>query len=551
MGASTGWRQVRISTRHGVMGVLGRLLACGVLLILPSCGIPPLRRAEPGPALPAGFGGLSWSGTAGQTTTSGATSQENVADLAISQFYNDPLLVGLIEQALRGNRELRMLNEEVEIARNEVLARRGAYLPFVTAGGEAGLEKSSSFTPLGATEEQLLTPRGTRFPVPVPNFLGSLNLFWQIDIWRELRNARDAAQQRYLAALEQRNGFVTRLVAEVAENYYALMALDLRLRNLTQIIELQENSYQIVRAEMEAGRGTELAVQRFLAEVRKNQSELLIVRQELIQVENQINFLVNRYPQYVERPMLDYQTFFDLDGGALSLGIPAQLLQNRPDIRQAERELAAAGLEVRVARAHFFPRLDLSAGVGYEAFNPRFLFTPEALVYGVAGELVGPVINKAAIRAEYRSANAAQLQVVYKYQRTVLNAFTEVVNLMAKVQNYSQSIERKKQRVAALEAAVDAASKLFQAGRVEYLEVLLAQRDLQEARAELIETKREQLSAIVNTYKALGGGWRSYPAMIRGRQGLPAVQAVGAPEPILPPADQPLPPPPNPAPDQP
>jgi len=414
------------------------------------------------------------------------------------------MLTCLIDQALAGNRELKILNEEVQIAKNEILARQGAYLPFVTIGAGVGLEKYSRFTIEGASLKDDPYLPGKHFPESLPNFLGGLNFFWQLDIWRELRNARDAAKQRYLAACERRNYFVTRLVAEIAENYYNLMALDKRLEILDQIIELQEQSRKIAKARMEAARGTELPVQRFQAEVRKNESEKLIVKQEIVQTENRINFLVNRFPQPVERKSTG---FFDLTIHTLSVGVPAQLLLNRPDIRQAERELEAAGLDVKVARAHFFPRLDITAGVGYQAFSPQYLFwTPDALIYNVAGNLVAPLINKKAIQAEYKSANARQLETVYNYQRVILNAFTEVINRMSRVENYSKSIEIKKQQLESLQASVDAASKLFQNARVEYLEVLLAQRDLIDARTVLIETKKEQLSAIVNTYQALGGG---------------------------------------------
>jgi len=318
-----------------------------------------------------------------------------------------------------------------------------------------------------------------------------------------LRNARDAAAQRYLAVSERRNYFVTRLVAEIAENYYGLMALDKRIEVLDQTIELQEQSRKLAKAKMDAGKGTALAVQRFQAEVHKNQSEKMIVKQQIVEVENRINFLLNRFPQPVERVS---DKFLDLKINTLNVGVPAQLLQNRPDIRQAERELEAAGLDVQVARAHFCPRLDITAGVGYTAFNPRYLFEPEALIYNVAGNLAAPLINKKAIQAEYMTANAKQLQSVYNYQRVILEAFTQVINRVTKVQNYSKSIEIKKQQLEQLEASVASANKLFDNARVEYVEVLLAQRDLLEAKTVLIETKKEQLSAIVNAYQALGGG---------------------------------------------
>ena len=222
-----------------------------------------------------------------------------------------------------------------------------------------------------------------------------------------------------------------------------------------------------------------MGVQRFKAEVRKNQSEKLILKQEIVETENRINFLVGRFPQPVERMS---EGFFDLSLHPLNLGLPCDLLLNRPDIRQAERELEAAGLDIKVARAQFYPKLFLSAGVGYEAFDPRYLIlTPESLIYNVAGDLAVPVFNKRAIQADYMNANAKQLQKVYDYQRTVIKAFTEVINGINMVQNYSKSLEIKKQQLVSLEASVSIAGKLFQNARVTYMDVLFAQRDLMDA----------------------------------------------------------------------
>ncbi|WP_246173540.1 TolC family protein [Limnoglobus roseus] len=467
--------------------------------------IPPGGAAE---AVVGGVASVPASGTPGVPVVNGAVcapnSPENAGQLTVEEFYTDPLLTRLIQQAAANNRELKVLEQEVQIASNEILARRGAYLPLVSFGAGSGFEKTSLFTRNGSVEDQLLlAPRGRTFPNPLPNTQAGINVFWQLDIWRQLRNSRDSAIQRYLSASERRNYFVTRLVADIAENYYGLMALDKRNENLDQTIKLQEQSLEIAKAKKEAGRGTELAVQRFQAEVRKNQSEKLIIKQEIIESENRINFLVNRYPEPVERASAG---FFDLTIHALSVGVPAQLLQNRPDIRQAERELAAAGLDVKVARARFYPTLSISAGVGYEAFNPRYLFNPEAFAANVLGSLAAPLVNKKAIQADYLTANAKQLQSVYNYQRVILNAFTEVVNRVNMAENYRQSIDVKKQQLESLEASVDSASRLFQNARAEYIEVLFAQRDLRDARMTLIDTKKQQLSAIVNAYQALGGG---------------------------------------------
>lgn len=464
-------------------------MMCSLLLLLSGCGIPQLRPQEAVADLPVTFGG--------------STSAENSSQVGVDEFFADPILTNLIQEGLTGNLQLKILGEEIQIANNEVLKRRGTYLPFVTIGGRAGLDKPSFYMPNGAAEEQLLAANGRSFPTPLPDFLAAANLSWQIDIWRQLRNARDAATLRYLGTCEGRNYVVTRLVAEIAENYYRLMALDKRMENLDRIIALQEASLVRARALKEGAQGTELGVQRFLAEVRKNQSEKLIVKQDIIEAENRINFLVGRYPETVARST----EFFDLNLHALSLGVPAELLINRPDIRQAELELQAAGLDIKVARANFYPKATLTAGVGYEAFNTRYLFiTPESLIYGVAGDLVAPLINKKAIKADFMTANARQLQALYDYQRTTLNAFTEVINRISMVQNYTTSIEIKLQQLDSLEASVDVASKLFQNARVQYMDVLFAQRDLLDAKVVLIDTKQKQLSAIVNTYQALGGG---------------------------------------------
>jgi outer membrane protein, multidrug efflux system len=494
------------------------ILAAAALPLMAGCRIPNLRGADRQPVVPATFNGV--------------TTDTSSAQVSVRDFFEDPVLERYIGQGLAGNQQLKILAEEIRIADNEVLKRRGTYWPFVTFGAGAGLEKPSLFTPLGAVDSNLPYLPGQYFPDPLPDFLFGANLSWQVDIWRQLRNARDAASLRYLGTADGRNYVVTRLVADIAENYYGLMAKDQRIEILNRIITLQEKSLAFAEARKAAARGTELAVKRFEAEVRKNQSEKLIVKQEIIETENRINFLLGRFPQPVER---DAARFLEISLRPLQLGVPSQLLRNRPDIRQAERELQAAGLDIRVARANFYPRLMITSGVGYEAFNTKYLiYSPESLIYGVAGNLVAPLLNRAAIRADYQSANARQLQAVYKYNQVIINAFTEVINRINMVDNYTRSIDIKKQQIAALEASVTAATNLFQNARVEYMDVLFAQRDLRDAQNVLIETKRQQLTAIVNTYQALGGGL--LPLDYPGSRFVPEGENVVLPELFVSPA---------------
>jgi NodT family efflux transporter outer membrane factor (OMF) lipoprotein len=509
--------------------VIARAVACGAVLGLPGCFIPNLRPAQTGVAVPGTYDGTPAGLTNG--SFSGSATTENSAQLRVDEFYHDPVLTRLICQAVATNRDLKTLEEEIQIAQAQILGRRGAFLPLIGFRADAGTTRYSKYTLEGASRQDdpyLLDPV-KHLPNPTPNFLFGINYLIPLDIWRELRNARDAAIQRYFAAIERRNDLLTRLVADVAQNYYGLMALDKRLETLNRIIARQEASLKAAQALFERARGTTLGIRRFEAEVRKNQSERLIVRQEIVETENRINRLRGLMPQPVER---NSAGFYDLTINALKVGVPAQLLLNRPDIRQAEREVAAAGLEVKVARARFFPRVDITGTVGTSVFNPKYLFNPESFLFNAAGELTAPLINKAAIRADYRTANAQQLEAVYNYQRTIINAVVEVVNQMSAVENYSRSIAIKREQLQALESAVKVAQNLFnnprpgEKGEVDYLDVLTTQRDLLDATTVFINTKRQQLSAIVSVYQALGGGTSILCPPPDGQPGTPGPQQL-------------------------
>ncbi len=430
----------------------------------------------------------------------------NTAQVSWMKFLTDTNLVALVDAALQNNQELNITLQEIIIAENEVQARKGEYLPFVNLKVGAGAEKVGEYTRDGAVEKNLDIRPGKEFPEPLPDYLISANVSWEVDIWKKLRNAKKAAALRYLSTIEGKNFMVTKLIAEIAISYYELMALDNLLATVKQYVEIQKNALRIVKLQKQAAKATELAVCKFEAEVLKNQGYQYNIEQKIVETENKINFLVGRFPQPIQR---NSQGYNDLVPDTMHTGLPSQLLTNRPDIKQAELELAAARLDVKVARARFYPSLDIIAGVGYEAFDPSFLIrTPESMLYNLAGELSVPLINRRAIKSAYYNANAKQIQAVYNYERTVLNAYIEVVNKLSKVGNLGKTYDRKEKQVQALTQSITIANKLFKSARADYLEVLMTQRDALEAKMELIETKAQQMYAMVNIYQALGGGWK-------------------------------------------
>lgn len=431
---------------------------------------------------------------------------ESAAALPLERLFQDPHLIALVEQALASNQELDILQMEIAIANAEVMARTGEYQPRVAVGAGAGIERVGRWTTQGASDAADEITPARLVPEDLAKYRLGFVASWEVDIWGRLRDATKAAMLRTSAAVEGRNYVITRLVAEIARSYYELMALDNRLQVLERNIEIQNQALEVVRAQKVAARVTELAVQRFEAEVLHNRSRVFDVRQQIVETENRINFLIGRFPQPIPRSS---STFLELQGAAIATGLPSQLLANRPDLRQAELQLAAADLDVSVARARYYPSLTLDAEAGVEAFELTRLGTwPESIFYGVFAGVGAPLFNRKAITAGWFAANAQRMQAVLHFERTLRSAFVEASNQAALIDNLGQKYALKAQQVQILGQAIDVSNKLFASARADYMEVLMTRRDALESQLELIETKQLQLGAVVNMYQALGGGWR-------------------------------------------
>ena len=430
----------------------------------------------------------------------------NTASKNWKAFFKDPLLVALIDSALNHNQELNIMLQEIEISKNEIRLRKGAYLPFLNAGLGSSVDKVGRYTSQGASDAVTAIAPGKPTPEVLSNYLLGINASWEIDIWRKLRNAKRSAVYKDLSTFAGKNFMVTHLISEIANSYYELVALDNQLDILKKNIELYQNSLEIVKMEKQSARVTELAVRRFEAEVLKTQSRQFYILQQITEVENRINFLVGRFPQAVARNAKD---FTNLPIDTIHAGVPSELLANRTDIKQAEQALEAAKLDVKVAKAAFYPSFIITAGSGYRAFDPQYLIqTPQSLIYNMAGDLVAPLVNRNAIKASYYSANARQIQAVYQYERTILNAHIEVINQLSNINNLKNSYDLKNKQVEALTQSIEISTTLFKSARADYMEVLLTQRDALDSKFELIETKKQQMNAMVNIYKSLGGGWK-------------------------------------------
>lgn len=468
-----------------VLGVVG--------LTLQACGIPDMTIKTADSSLPESF-------------KPGLLQQENTATIKWSDFFEDPNLLSLIDTAVANNKEINIMLQRINVAQNEIQARKGAYLPFVGFGSSAGGEKTGKYTRNGAVEESLPLANGQAFPAFLGDYQFGLFSTWEIDIWKKLRNAKQVAVLEFMASNEGKNFLVTNLVAEVARAYYELITLDNQLQNLEQNIAIQQNGLHMVKQLQIFARTNALAVKRYQAEVAKNQGKRYYIKQQITVVENRINFLLGRTPQPIPR---NSAGFMDIKPKVIQAGIPSQLLQNRPDIRKAEFELSAAKLNIDVARANFYPSFGIKAGVGFDAFALKYLInTPESLAAMIAGELAAPLVNKNAIIADYKNANAKQIQAAYEYEQSIINAYTEVANQLSNIDNLDKNYAQKKTQVDSLVQSIDVANQLFKSARADYLEVLLTQRDALEAKKELIETKQKQILATVDLYKALGGGWR-------------------------------------------
>lgn len=441
-------------------------------------------------------------------TFAGESDSTGIGEVQWKTFFNDRHLAALIDTALQNNLDLKMAVQRIEMARANIMVAHGAMMPVVTGDVSGGGRKFGDYTMDGVgnydTNFSNNLDEDRRLPAPfLPDYFLGLRSSWEIDIWGKLKNQKKAAYTRFLASEKGRQAIVTGLIAEIARSYYELLALDTELDIIRKNIALQESAVETIKIQKEAGRANELGVRQLTAQLLNTRSLEFEVQQKIIEVENNVNLLAGRFPQPIPRSTALEQSMPQ----SISAGVPLQMLRRRPDIQQAQLDLQANYSEQQAAQLAFLPSLNITAFLGFNAFKGNLLFSSGSLAYSALGGLTAPLVNRKALKANQRRAEAASLEALYAYNKSVLTGFREVSTSLKKLENTRQISDLKKQEVDVLQLAVATSKDLFLTGYASYLEVITAQRSVLQEELNLTNVQKEQFLALVELYRALGGGW--------------------------------------------
>lgn len=420
--------------------------------------------------------------------------------------FTDNELRTLIHTALSNNYDLKSGVQRVIVAGANMKFARASMLPSLTAGLSAGVDRFGKYTMNGVGNyDTNLSPNVSRnqmIPSPTQDYLVGFRSSWELDIWGKLSKRKEAAYSRYLASQMGQQWLETQIVAQVANMYFELIALDKRSEILKRNIALQKKGVEIVEAQMAGGRATALAVSQFKAQMMATKGSEFEIRQAIAQTENELNSLLGRYPSKIAR---DTSSITKVLPDKIYGGIPSQVILRRPDVQEAELNLRAAKADVQAARKALLPSLTLDGYTGFNAFKLPLLFSPGSLASGVLGSLTAPIFNRGALKNGNRVASAAQLGAFYNYQKSILQGYQEVVTQLSAIDNYKSAYLLKTSEVKELKTALSTANDLYLAGYASYLEVIVAQGSMLNAEIEQVGLKRNSYTALINLYRALGG----------------------------------------------
>ena len=427
-----------------------------------------------------------------------AAEARSLADVPWWDVFDDDVLKALIEEAVRNGFDARLAAARVEEARARFGIARSEFFPSIDY--QVAWRR--------ARADQFLNPSGQAQTAWTAN----VGVSWELDLWGRIRRLNEAARAEYLATEEARRGVLLSLVSDVAVGYMELRELDRELEIAKRTTVAFQDTYDLFNRRLEGGAASALETARAEALLGEVAAQIPEIERAIVARENQINFLLGRNPQPIPR-----------DGPLMSPppdvppGLPSTLLERRPDIRQAEQLLVAANAGVGVAKANFFPRLSLTGLFGNVSPELGDLFS-QGKTWSIGAGLLGPLFQGGRIKRSYEVAQAQWEQSRIQYEATAANAFGEVSRALVDRMRLVETERQRARTVAAYQEAVRLANIRYASGLSAYFEVLEAQQQLFPAEINLAQTRRDRLVAVVNLYRALGGGW---PAEAQAAAGQP------------------------------
>jgi multidrug efflux system outer membrane protein len=431
----------------------------------------------------------------GATASAGA---ESLADLQWFDLFHDPTLTELVKNALEQNFDLRIAAERVLQARAVARIVDADRFPTVDAsaavvGTRVSRVGANTAIPRDADRDVSFTEAG-------------FSLGWELDVWGRLRRLSESARAQYVATEEARRGIVTTLVGDVMETYLALRALDLELEIARRTRDTATDSLRLTETRRDRGIATALDVRQAEQLLFTASGEIAAIEREVAQTENALSLLLGRLPGDVARGRA--LEAFEAPP-SVPAGLPSALLDRRPDIRQAEQELIAANAQIGAAKAEYFPRISLTGFLGLQSRALTDLLTGSASLWTASAGAAAPIFNAGRTGANVRFVEAVQRELVANYQRTIYTAFREVSDALEAHRKTSDQRAQQERLVEALRASTQLSTQRYEGGVDNYLQVLDAQRNLFQGELALARLRQQELAAIVQLYRALGGGWQA------------------------------------------
>jgi multidrug efflux system outer membrane protein len=435
----------------------------------------------------------------GQFRSSESADTTSIASLPWKSFFADPVLLRLIDSAIVHNYDMQVALQNIKSAQLTLGQAKLGYWPDITLQVTANLTRPGSSSLNGLTANSFLHSKYLN------DYNANVGLTWEADIWGKIKNKQSMALAQYLQTAEAKKLLQTNIVSGVAEGYYNLLMLDAQLGIARANLALNDSTLRIIRLQYTAGEVTALGVQQ--AEAQELTAAELIpqLQQSILLQENALSILAGTLPDAVERgKALDDVPVRD----ALSAGVPAELLSRRPDVRSSELALTVANANVGINKAALYPTIVISPEGGWDNYLLKNWFNIPGSVFGaVVGGLTQPVFQRKKLKTAYQISEVDREKTVIQFKQSVLVAVGEVSDAMATISKLKEQRTVVTNRVDTLQLAITNANSLFRNGLANYLEVITAQSNVLQSELELASIKKGQLSAEVELYRSLGGGW--------------------------------------------